>query len=847
MQMPALRGIVIGIFLLCCLPPVRAQQEIRISGKVTDTLGQPIELVNVVLKDMSQKGTTTNENGAFFLSVPANQEVVLLFSCVGYVTVERKLFVRNGKNPFLLVQLEPDAIQLKPVVTRGERYTFNTGVEYMDAKMITHLPTMGSGIEGLIKISGLGVHSHDELSSQYNVRGGSYDENLVYVNGMEIFRPFLIRSGQQEGLSFINPDMVTSVCFSSGGFESAYGDKTASVLDVEYAEPVRFSGSVSGSFLGGSAHVGGCSKNRKFSYLAGARYQSNAYMLKQMQTHGNYQPNFTDVQLLLRYTPDERWKFSMFGNFARNEYRLAPETGEATIGNILTTIQRLNIYYDGQEVDAYRTLFTSVAATRMFSRTSDITFSATYFRTMEKETFDISAEYWLSDINMDNGSESFGESVSSRAVGGELRHGRNFLDADIFNLAVQGRHALGAHELRWGLSGREELIRDRLEEWYLYDSSFYSLPHPHTLPGDTVPFSDTARLLTVSSLLQSRNNVGNERLTAYLQDQWSFGLDRFRYKLTTGVRFSYATMNGEWFVTPRVRFTIQPLANQNLSFYVAGGCYYQPPFYKEMRTPSGEINNDIRSQKSCHFILGGDLLFKWAERPFKLSGEAYYKYLWDLVSYELDNVRTIYSGYNDADGYAIGMDLKLSGEVVKGLESWLSVSLMQTMEDIHGDYYLQYFDSLGQQQRGADGAARVDTVYPGYIPRPTDQRFSINLFFQDEIPHHPDFKAHINLIYSTPLPYGIVGTPAYQWANRRGKAYFRTDVGFSWRFLSENNQRKKPFSLIRTGYVTLEILNMFNYYNIISYTAVTDIDGNSYLTPNYLTPRLYNIKLRFEF
>ncbi len=842
-----IRRCLIGFFLLLCGSVVLAQQNGRVSGHVTDTAGKPIDLVNVVLKSSPQQGTTTDETGSFVLSLPANKETVLIFSCVGYLSCEIPVKVKPGKNPPLQVRMVPTATVLKPVVKTGERYTFNSGVEYMDAHMITHLPSMGSGIEGLVKSSGLGVHSHDELSSQYNVRGGSYDENLIYVNGMEIFRPFLIRSGQQEGLSFINPDMVSSVCFSSGGFEAAYGDKTASVLDVEYSEPVRFSGSLSGSFLGGSAHVGGCSKNQKFSYLAGARYQSNAYMLKQMQTHGNYQPNFTDVQMLLRYAPDDRWKFSLFGNYARNEYRLVPETGEATIGNILTTIQRLNIYYDGQEVDAYQTLFTSVAATRQLGSASDVTFSATYFRTVEKETFDINAEYWLSDINMDNASESFGESVSSRAVGGELRHGRNFLNADIFNLSAQGSHAIGSHVLRWGLSGREEMIHDQLEEWYLYDSSFYSLPHPYTHPGDTVPFSDTSRLLTVSSLLQSRNNVGNERLTAYLQDQWSFGLDRFRYKLSAGVRFSYATLNGEWFVTPRVRFTVQPLAHKNLSLYVAGGSYYQPPFYKEMRTPSGEINNGIRSQKSCHIILGGDLLFKWAERPFKLSGEAYYKYLWDLVSYELDNVRTIYSGYNDADGYAVGLDMKLSGEVVKGLESWLSVSLMKTMEDIHGDFYLQYFDSLGRQQRGAEGAARIDTVYPGYIPRPTDQRFSVNLFFQDEIPHHPNFKAHINLIYSTPLPYGIVGTPAYHRADRRGKAYFRTDVGFSWRFLSENSSRKKMLSRIKAGYITLELLNMFNYYNIISYTAVTDIDGNSYLTPNYLTPRLYNIKLRFEF
>ena len=845
--MPTLRGIVIGIFLWCCLPLLQAQQAVRVSGRVTDTLGNPVDLVNVVLKESPRQGVTTDEHGAFSIQLTANREAVLVFSCVGYVTVERRFFVRNGKNPLLLVQLKPDAIQLKPVVTRGERYTFNTGVEYMDAKMITHLPAMGSGIEGLIKTSGLGVHSHDELSSQYNVRGGSYDENLIYVNGMEIFRPFLIRSGQQEGLSFINPDMVSSVCFSSGGFEAAYGDKTASVLDVSYFEPGKFSGSVSGSFLGASIHAGGCSKNRKISFLTGARYQSNTYMLRQMQTHGNYQPNFTDVQALLRYRPDDKWSFSLFGNFARNEYRLVPETGEATIGNILTTVQRLNIYYDGQEVDAYQTLFASLNAVGKLSRFTDISFSATYFRTSEKETFDINAEYWLSDINMDFGSGELGEAISSRAVGGELHHGRNFLYADIFNAAIQGTHRVGPHVLRWGLSGRRELVHDRLEEWYLYDSSFYSLPHPYTVPGDTVAFSDSSRMLNVSSYLQTQNMVDNYRFTAYVQDKWSFGLNRFRYSLNAGVRFSGTTLNGECYVTPRLRFTVQPFALKNLSFYAASGLYYQPPFYKEMRNYSGMLNMDIRSQKSCHFILGADYLFHWGKRPFKLSGEAYYKYLWDLVSYELDNVRTVYSGYNDADGYAVGADLKLSGEVVPGLESWLSLSLMKTMEDIHGDFHVRYFDSLGTQQNGAAGAYSCDTVFPGYIPRPTDQRFSINLFFQDEIPNHPDFKAHINLIYSTPLPYGIVGTPAYLRSYRRGKAYFRTDVGFSWRFLSSPVSWCRPLSRLKAGYLTLEILNMFNYYNIISYTAVTDLDGRSYLTPNYLTPRLYNIKLRFEF
>lgn len=822
-----------------------AQSPGWVTGKVKDTSDRPVDLVNVVWKARPQVGTTTDENGSYHLELPA-MEVTLLFSCMGYEPKEISIKIAPGRKQVVDVRLSPTARQLPRMVVSDQKYTFNSGVEHMDSKMITHIPAMSAGVEGLIKASGLGVHANNELSSQYNVRGGSFDENLVYVNGMEVFRPFLIRSGQQEGLSFIHPDMVSSVRFSSGGFDAMYGDKMASVLDVDYKEPVSNTGSLSASFLGASAHWGGTSANRKLSCLAGARYHSNAYLLKQMQTKGNYRPKFTDVQALLRYRPNERWKFSLFGNYARNEYRLIPETGEATIGNILTTIQRLNIYYDGQEVDAYQTLFGSFTASWQCSRFSEITFAATCFHSLEKETFDINAEYWLSDINMDFGSDQLGETLSSRSVGGELHHGRNFLNADLFNGEVRGTHRLGAHVLRWGLACRQELTDDRLQEWYMYDSSFYSLPHPYTPPGDSVPPGDSSRLLLSSSYLDASHKVTNNRVTAYVQDSWEFGLERFRYTLTYGLRASYASFNGECLLAPRLRFAMHPMEQRNLSLYAATGWYYQPPFYKEMRTPAGWINTDIRSQKSYQLIVGSDYLFHWGDRPFKLSGELYYKYLWDLVSYEVDNVRTIYSGYNDAIGFAYGADLKLSGELLPGLESWLSVSLLNTKEDILGDSYVQNYDSLGRQLPSSENATRSDTVFPGWLPRPTDQRFVIHLFFQDEIPNHPRFKAHINLMYATPLPYGIAGMPKALYT-RRGKAYFRTDVGFSWKFMEADASREGWLSGVKAAYLSLELLNMFNYYNVISYTAVSDIDGNAYMTPNYLTPRLYNLKVRFEF
>ena len=552
------------------------------------------------------------------------------------------------------------------------------------------------------------------------------------------------------------------------------------------------------------------------------------------------------MQALVRYQANEKWAFSFFGNFARNEYKLIPESSSAVVGNLLTSLQKLNIYYDGQEVDAYQTLFSSFSADYEIDRFSKISWVTSYFRTSEKETFDINAEYWLSDINMNFGSEEFGETISSRAVGGELHHGRNFLTADLLQQALRGEHVLGIHLLRWGVLYRFENIEDQLKEWYMYDSSYYSLPHPYTPPGDSVACDDSARIFLSSNYLNTENSLVNHRFSAYLQDRMEFGLERFRYTLTGGVRASYLHFNQEFFITPRLRLVIQPLKHKRLSFYAASGLYYQPTFYKEMRNSHGELNEGIRSQKSLHFIAGTDYLFQWNNKPFKISGEAYYKYLWDLISYQLDNVRVIYSGSNDANGYALGADFKISGELLPGLESWFSVSLLKTMEDLHNDWYVRYLDSAGSILTSAEGAVTTDTVYPKWIPRPTDQRVSINLFFQDRIPKMPSMKVHINMVYATPLPFGIAGSPQYT-HTYRGKAYFRTDIGFSWQFHTRKADQTSLFSFLKSGILTAEILNLFNYYNVVSYTAVTDIDGHPYLTANYLTPRLYNLKIRFEF
>lgn len=827
--------------------PAYAQNNLtaKVYGKIVDSSDIPLHFVNIQVKDNPSKGCLTNEAGRFELIIEANKDIVLLISSLGYLPKEVSVNIEAGARKQINIVLTPSSILL-PEFSVKENYSPNTGVERINPKTVTHMPSINNSIEKLIKSAGMGVASNNELSSQYNVRGGNYDENLIYLNGFEIYRPFLIRSGQQEGLSFINPDLVSSVNFSSGGFDSEYGDKMSSVLDVRYKVPIFFKGSVSASLLGANGHLEGASKDHKFSYLVGARYQSNAYLIKKMQTKGYYKPDFTDIQLLLTYAANEKWTFSVFGNYARNTYKLVPSMQENTFG-FINDIKRLRIYFDGQEVDAFQTVFASFVTTYAYNPKNEYKFILSYFNSYEKETFDIEGQYFLSEVNSNFGSEELGEDLSSRAVGSDLHHGRNFLQANLLHGEFRGSHKLKKHLLLWGIKGQGEFITDKLLEWRLQDSTGYTLPYLPTKPGDSVQLTHPSRDLIINDYLFANNDLQTFRVLGFVQDKWVYEDSSNIFILTGGLRFTYWSFNNEIIFTPRLRFIYQPKIKSKLSFYVATGMYYQPPFYKEMRGPDGSLNTDIKSQKSYHIILGTDYLFRIAQRPFKLSGEMYYKYLDDLITYTIDNVRIVYSGVNDAHGYAIGIDAKLSGEIVPGLESWLTISLMKSMEDIEGDFYTLFLDS---NRMITDSKGRVfdSIVYPGYVPRLTDQRFSINLFFQDKVPRLPMLKAHINLIYSTPLMYTIPGV-SRSLARRMHKAYFRADLGFSWQFINDASfsNPKNPLRIFTDAYLTFEIFNVFNYYNIISYTSVTDINGTSYIIPNYLTPRLFNCKLRFEF
>ena len=793
-------------------------------GKITDTAGIPIEHVHIsVIDPPSTASTATTEAGRYELSVPHNGEITVEVSHQNYLTQRRIVTVQAGKKTVLDLKMIPKERILDPVQVSA--YKVDDVMGGLNPKLISAMPAnFGGGIEAMVA-SKFALKRNNELSSQYNVRGGNYDENLIYLNGVEIHRPFLIRSGQQEGLSFINPDLVSAINFSSGGFDAVYGDKMSSVLDVQYKKPTQFGASISASLLGASGHLQGVSKNGKNSALLGVRYQSNGYVFRQMQTKGSYRPTFTDVQLLLNHhNPDSKWEFSLFGNFARNVYLFAPDSSSEMFGTF-DEQKKVTGYFDGEEIDAFQTVFTSFITKYSVTKNNDLRLILSYFNTIEKETFDIESAYFMGDVIMTFGDSARGQTINNRDVGGDIHHGRNFLNAHIFHGEFRGEHRIKRSRLEWGIKGQGEMVDDRLSEWRLRDSTGYSLPSIPIVPSDSigVPFDDSSRMIIMKNdFLKVHNSLRTFRTEGFIQNRWTFDRsDTSKVVLTMGIRASYWSFNNDLSISPRARLILSP--NPNLSFYLATGLYYQPAFYKEMRLEDGTLNKNIRAQKSYHVIAGTNYFFKMYRRIFKFSTEAYYKYLWDLTTYNIDNVRILYSGKNDASGYAVGIDAKLSGEFIDNLESWVTVSLMQTKE------------------RLADSSR--------YTPRPTDQRFSMSVFFQDKIPSLPMLKAHINIFFSTGLPYCPPNIRSYQ---SYGKSYFRTDIGFSWQFIDAATYiGKKRLRALSAGYLTFEISNLFNYGNILSYSWVLGQDDYGrdayYRVPNHLTPRTFNLKLRLEF
>jgi len=820
-----------------------AQQVAMISGKVSDEKGQAVELVNISIWGYPG-GTTTAADGSYSLQIPAAKPLKIIFSFIGYKTDTAYVKVNAGEKLRINRTIYSVATELERVVVQ-DRQVRNSNLTRIDPRTAAALPSASGGIEALLKTMP-GVVSNNELSSQYSVRGGNYDENLVYVNDIEIYRPFLVRSGQQEGMSFLNSDLVSSVLFSAGGFEARYGDKLSSVLDIKYKRPSTFAASATASLLGASAHVEGTGFNKKFTYLAGARYKTNQYLLNSLETKGSYMPVFLDVQSLFTYTLSTKLELSVLGYLSTNKYNLVPESRETNFGTYFTPL-RLTMYFDGREADTYSSRMGALTLTQKPNQNLLVKWIASAYNSRETEAYDILSEYYIALLENKPAAGDSIEVVETKGIGGYFDHARNQLDMTVINLENRYSYSRGNNLAAWGVKYQREMISDRINEWQRVDSAFYSVPTHFGTPGQPGNLSD----FKLNYHLKTSATINSNRYTAFAQNTFTIDRDSTAFAITAGVRFQYWDYNKQFIVSPRASISYKPRWKKDILLRFSAGYYYQPPFYRELRNLQGEINPNLQAQKSVHFVAGSDWNFMAWGRPFKYVTEVYYKYLSDLVPYQVDNVRIQYLGQNASKGYTYGIDFKVNGDFVKGVESWASLSYMKTAEDLYNDQYKIYYNASGQViHPGITDRIATDstTIFPGYIPRPTDQRITFGLFFQDYLPMNPTFKMNLGLYFGSGLPTGAPNTPLYTHTYRM-PAYRRVDIGLSKQIIGGEALHPKSgfFKGFKNLWVTMEILNLLQISNTISYTWVRDFNNNQYGVPNYLTPRQINIKLGADF
>ena len=798
-------------------------QTAKVAGIVLDENNKPVENVNV---SYQTKSATTNADGFYELTVPANQRVVLVFTHVSLKNITATVQLKPGENFEFNVVMNDKAEQLNDVVITNNKKRVQ-GITTIQPEVIRKNPSANAGIESVLKTFA-GVNSNSELSTQYAVRGGNYDENLVYVNEIEVYRPFLIRSGQQEGLSFTNTDMVQNVDFSAGGFQAKYGDKLSSVLDITYRKPTKFALAAEASFLGGSITADLISKNKKWSNITGVRYRDNSLLVNSQETQTNFRPTFADVQTIVNFNPNEKWQFSFLGNASQNIYNYQPLTRQTNFGTIDEPIA-LQIFYDGQENDQYQTLFGSFKTSFMANENNTFKLITSIYHTQEQEYFDIFAAYFLGEVDTNIGSETLGEVTFSRGIGTQLNHARNDLDAMFINAEIKGTHFLKnkKHQIDWGFKYTRENIRDRIVEWEVIDSAGFSINPPIIdIPNDQ-PYNPYVGPLVPYQNVRATNFIDINRFSGFAQWNTKTKLGNSQLWITAGARFHHWIVSGrdisggkaQTVFSPRTQFALKPDWDKDMLFRLSLGFYHQPPLYRELRDFDGVVNPNVKAQQSIHFVLSNDYNFKMSNRPFKLVSEAYYKTMTDVNTYTLENVRIRYRANNEATAYAYGLDLRLNGEFVPGTESWLSFGYMKTEEN--------------QNDRG-------------FIARPTDQRLKFGILFQDYMPNLPNMKLYLNLVYNTGLPGGSPSyADAYEYQNRL-RDYRRADVGFSYVFTEKNNGRPdghwiKKFQDLSLGF---EIFNLFNNQNAITNTWVRDVyTKNQYGIPNYMTTRVFNIKL----
>ena len=793
-----------------------------IKGYISDDEDNSLSSVNISILN-EKNGAISDKEGKYTINIKANRSVVLAYSFIGFKIEKIRIpMLKKGQIYELNINLKSSSTTLEDVIItdqKNRKESFNR----IKPKHVSVLPGNSGGIEAILKTLP-GVSSANELSSQYSVRGGNFDENLVYVNGIEIYRPFLVRSGQQEGLSFVNTDMVNSILFSAGGFDAKYGDKMSSVLDITYKKPKKNKTSLKLSLLGGSTHFEGLNQNKRFSYLIGARHKTSKYLLNSLDTDAEYTPSFSDLQTYLNYKIDTDWTISFLGNISNNKYKMIPKNRDTDFGTVNEAL-KLTIYFEGQEIDKYETYFGALSTLFKPNLNLQLQFTTSGFRTFEEESFDIIGEYWLYQLENNLGSDEFGNISFDRGVGKYINHARNSLNATVINFSHSGYYIKENLQFEWGARLQKEDIEDKISEWSLIDSAFFNFPHPADNIGNN---ADPNQEIIISELQKTKINLSSYRNSGFMQ----VSKDINNFTISAGTRASYWTYNEEFIMSPRISIAYVPLWKKDIVLRAATGVYYQSPFYKELRTVEGTLNKNIQSQKSTHYVFGTDYLFyKWG-RPFKWITELYYKDLKNLIPYKVNNVRIQYLSDKLSNGYATGIDMKINGEFVTGVESWASLSIMKTEEDIINDFILNEDES---------------TTEVGFIARPTDQRVSFSMFFQDYIPNNPNFKMHLNLVYGTGLSFGPPNSEKYE-DILRIPDYRRVDIGFSAVLKSENKKSKKKWlNAFKSIWISAEVFNLLDINNTVSYLWVADISGREYAVPNYLTSRQLNAKLILNF
>lgn len=817
------------VFLVVWQNSFAQQKSATLSGVVLDQYNNTLSNVSISILGR-QTGIISADSGRFKIRCPASKAFAVVFSYAGYETQQRNFFLKENEAREIVVTLRLSESSLAPVTVTNESDRIESGRVTLDPQKAINVPSPAGGIESLIKVF---VGSNNELTSQYAVRGGNYDENLVYVNDFEVFRPYLVRNGQQEGLSFINPELVRNVVFYNGGFQARYGDKMSSVLDVQYRKPRKFSGSAYAGLIEQGLHLEGVSGNKKFTFLAGFRNRNNRSVLKRQETQGSYIPSAQDLQALLTYQFNTRNSLELLMNFSGNRFKLTPKFSQLTasvFSPFFSANLGLDIYFDGREQDEYTTRMIGISYLQQPSSKLKLKWMVSNFANEEKEGIDITGAYLFGEREFDKSKPDFGLINNPLGAGLYQTYVRNKLSIDVWNVSHKGSINAGQHYLQWGQSAERQRVKDRLHEWEYLDSAGYNLPYN---PGE----------LILNQFVQSQASFSVLRFSGYLQDNF-VPLNWPGFSFQAGVRYNYNDLNKELLISPRLGTAWKPVKWKNdVIFRIAAGAYHQPPFYRELRNPQGELNTDLKAQRSYQLVAGVDYQFSSKTRPYRLTAETYYKSMTQVVPYDIDNLRIRYSAKNEARAYATGIELRLFGELVKDAESWISLGLMRTRENLENDTYYNY--TLDSANNATDSALQQG----GWFRRPTDRLFTFGLFLQDYLATNKNFKVYLNLLYGSNMPYNVPGSIKY----RNGleiDPYLRIDIGFSALLLNRETQHRrkvKSMRAIEELWTSLEVFNLIDRDNTISYMLIKDFSNTRFAIPNRLTPRLINLKLVARF